>query len=71
MGEVRVGLRPATPDELPVLGPIPTVEGVHLATGHGPTGLTIGPYTGKLVAQVVRGTSPDRPIAPYGIGRFA
>lgn len=69
--EIRVGLRPATADELPVLGPVPTVDGVHLATGHGPTGLTIGPYTGKLVAQRVRGETPDRSIEPYGLDRFA
>lgn len=69
--EIRVGLRPATPDELPVLGPVPTVDGVHLATGHGPTGLTIGPYTGKLVAQSVRDETPDRSLEPYGLGRFA
>lgn len=68
--DLRVGLRPATTDELPVLGPVPTVDGVHLATGHGPTGLTIGPYTGKLVAQSVREETPDRSISPYGLDRF-
>lgn len=58
--EVRVGLRPASPDGLPVLGPVPSVEGAYLATGHGPTGLQLGPYSGKVVAdQVLRNESAE------------
>lgn len=41
--EIRVGLRPYTHDHLPVLGPVDGTAGVFLATGHGPTGLTLGP----------------------------
>ena len=51
--EVRVGLRPTTPDGLPLLGAVPTVEGAYLATGHGPTGLQLGPYSGALVADLL------------------
>jgi D-amino-acid dehydrogenase len=53
--EIRVGLRPATPDYLPVLGPVPGVTGVYLATGMGATGLHLGPYGGKLAAEWVLG----------------
>jgi D-amino-acid dehydrogenase len=68
IGEVRVGLRPRSADQLPVLGPVPTVEGVHLATGHGATGLQLGPYSGKLVADGVRGESAD--IKAFCVTRF-
>ncbi|EFW90867.1 FAD dependent oxidoreductase [Haladaptatus paucihalophilus DX253] len=66
--EVRVGLRPRSADQLPVLGAVPTVEGVHLATGHGATGLQLGPYSGKLVADEMRGESVD--IETFSVERF-
>ncbi|MFH5798080.1 NAD(P)/FAD-dependent oxidoreductase [Haladaptatus sp. CMAA 1911] len=66
--EVRVGLRPRSADQLPVLGPVPTVDSVHLATGHGATGLQLGPYSGKLVADGVRGASVD--IEAFSVTRF-
>ncbi|WP_266075802.1 NAD(P)/FAD-dependent oxidoreductase [Haladaptatus caseinilyticus] len=66
--EIRVGLRPRSADQLPVLGPIPTVEGVHLATGHGATGLQLGPYSGKLVADGISGESVD--IEQFSVTRF-
>ena len=43
IGEIRVGLRPATPDQLPLLGPVPTVRNAYIAAGHGATGLQLGP----------------------------
>ncbi|GAA0512829.1 D-amino-acid dehydrogenase [Halorubrum aquaticum] len=57
--EQRVGLRPVCADGVPVLGSVPDVEGAHLATGHGATGLTLGPYSGKLVADRI---TDDREI---------
>jgi D-amino-acid dehydrogenase len=68
--EVRVGLRPSTPDGLPVLGAAPGVDGAYLATGHGPTGLTIGPHSGRLVADLVRGVEPDPDLAAFAPDRF-
>jgi len=53
--EIRVGLRPVSADDLPILGEAPAVDGAFLATGHGSTGLTLGPYSGKLVADMVLG----------------
>lgn len=70
LDDVMVGLRPASADDLPVLGSVPGVDGAYLATGHGATGLTLGPYSGKLVAQAVRGESPERDIGPFGVERF-
>lgn len=47
------GLRPMSADGLPVVGPLPGVENVVVATGHGMLGLTLGPVTGDLVADAV------------------
>ena len=69
--EIRVGLRPLTADTLPVLGAVPGVAGVFLATGHGPTGLTLGPYSGKLVAALMLGKRPEMDLEPYSVTRFA
>lgn len=66
-----VGLRPASPDGRPILGPVPDVEGAFLATGHGPTGLQIGPYSGHVVAQTVRGETPAADLSAFRPGRFA
>ena len=61
VSEVRVGSRPATPDDRPVLGRLPGWENVYVATGHGAEGLLLGPYSAKLVASAALGTdsSPD------------
>jgi D-amino-acid dehydrogenase len=69
--DIRVGLRPYSADTMPVLGPVPGVDDVYLATGHGPTGLTLGPYSGKAIADLVLGQGPPVDIAAFSIGRFA
>lgn len=54
-----VGLRPVTPDGMPVVGAVPGVEGLFLANGHAMLGLTLGPVTGKLLAQwILEGAQP-------------
>jgi D-amino-acid dehydrogenase len=68
--EVRVGLRPLTEDRLPVLGEVPGVSGAFLATGHGPTGLQLGPYSGKLIADAVRGEDVSKELKPFSVERF-
>ncbi len=45
------GLRPGTPDDLPLIGPMPSLENVVAATGHYRNGILLGPLTGKLVAH--------------------
>jgi D-amino-acid dehydrogenase len=69
--EVRVGLRPATPDGLPVLGRVPQMENVFLATGHGASGLQLGPYSGALVASLVAGHEPALDLSPFSPERFS
>ncbi len=50
---VRVGLRPGTPDELPLIGPSSTMRGVYYAAGHYRNGVLLAPLTAKLVADLV------------------
>ncbi|QKY20713.1 FAD-dependent oxidoreductase [Halolamina sp. CBA1230] len=69
--EVRVGLRPGSPDGLPILGPIPGVDGAYVATGHGPTGLTLGPYSGAVIAGLIDGEAPDSDLSAFDPARFA
>ncbi|MCH8824032.1 MAG: FAD-dependent oxidoreductase [Planctomycetes bacterium] len=52
------GLRPCTPDGLPVIDWAPGVQGLFLATGHARMGFTLGPATGKLVSELILGDSP-------------
>lgn len=58
------GLLPQTPDALPVLGPVESVEGLILATGH-VFGVAAGPISGRLVAQYLGGTKPDLDLTPF------
>jgi D-amino-acid dehydrogenase len=69
--ETRAGLRPMTPDGLPVMGTIPNVTGVYLATGHGSTGQQLGPYSGKLAADWALGNSSETDISAFAVNRFA
>lgn len=76
LDEVRVGLRPASPDGLPLLGRIPGRERLYIATGHGASGLQLGPYSGALVADLALGhlgqsSVPDLDLAPFALDRFA
>ena len=68
--EIRVGLRPQPLDGLPVLGAVPGVEGVFLATGHGPTGLQLGPYSGKIAATLAQGQRCEADISAFDVTRF-
>lgn len=69
--EMRVGLRPMTPDGKPLIGPVPTVEGVWLLMGLGASGLQIGPYAGRIIADWIRGLPPaDSDIEPFDVMRF-
>jgi D-amino-acid dehydrogenase len=68
--EMRVGLRPLSRDGLPILGPVPGVEGIYLVTGHGPTGLQLGPYSGKVTADLMLGRPVDVDLTPFSVSRF-
>lgn len=53
--------RPVTPDGLPLLGPVPGVEGLHVAAGHGPYGISLGPASGRIAADVLLGRAAVPP----------
>jgi glycine oxidase len=59
IADVRVGLRPATPDELPIIGASSTMPGVFFATGHYRHGILMAPLTASLTADLVTGGSTD------------
>ncbi len=63
--ETRVGLRPVGPDARPMLGRVAGLDGLVIGNGLGPSGLTIGPYAGRLLAQAALGQQPDMDLAPY------
>lgn len=68
--EAWAGLRPDTPDHLPVLGPTPA-EGLLLAAGHFRNGILLAPLTGRLIADCVKGVRSSLDLTPFGISRFA
>lgn len=71
LAETRIGFRPATPDTLPLLGAVDGHPGLWLATGFGPAGLTLAPYAGKLMADLVLGGDvPADLLAPCSPARF-
>jgi D-amino-acid dehydrogenase len=69
--EIRVGLRPATRDGLPILGPAPGIDNLLLATGHGATGLQLGPYSGKVIAQMVADGAAETDLTPFSPARLS
>jgi D-amino-acid dehydrogenase len=68
--EVRVGLRPWSLDDMPILGAVPGTTNVFVATGHGANGLLCGPISGAAVADVVLGKDPRIDLAPFSATRF-
>jgi D-amino-acid dehydrogenase len=65
------GPRPVTPDGLPVIGRVPGRDRVILASGHCMLGLSLGPVTGRLVAQLASGARPEIDLSPLAVQRFA
>jgi D-amino-acid dehydrogenase len=65
-----MGSRPCFPDSRPVIGRAPGHDGLWLAYGHAHWGLTLGPTTGRLLADLITGTTPFCDPTPYGAERF-
>lgn len=63
--EVRIGFRPIGPDVAPLLGFVQPFDNMVLANGLGASGLTIGPYAGKLAASIMMEEPIDLDISPY------
>jgi D-amino-acid dehydrogenase len=69
--EIRIGLRPFSPDQLPIIGRAPGLANVYLATGHGPSGLQLGPVSAAAVVDLIVGEVPRVDLTPFGAERFA
>jgi D-amino-acid dehydrogenase len=65
-----LGSRPCFPDSRPVIGRAPRQSGLWLAYGHAHWGLTLGPVTGRLIADMMTGATPFCDPAPYRAERF-
>jgi len=71
-GLAWAGLRPASPDGLPVLGELPERPGVHVAAGHFRNGILLAPVTGEIVAQgILRGKAHPLLMPEFRPERFA
>jgi D-lysine oxidase len=65
-----MGSRPCFPDSRPVIGRTPAIPGLWLAYGHAHWGLTLGPATGRLIAEMMTGDEPFCDPSPYAAERF-
>ena len=63
------GVRPGSPDDVPINGPVPGWEGISLASGHDGTGIMLSPGTAKLMADYIS-TGDSNPLKPFSLSRF-
>ncbi len=68
--EAWAGLRPGTPDDLPILGST-SLPGYFVATGHFRNGILLAPVTAQVMAEVVRGVTPSFDLTSFSAARFA
>jgi D-amino-acid dehydrogenase len=69
-GKTWLGSRPCFADSRPVIGPAPGRPGLWLAIGHAHWGLTLGPATGRMIAEMMAGEPPFCDPSPYRAERF-
>lgn len=67
---VWYGFRPCTPDGLPYIGAFSQYKNLFLATGHAMMGLSLGPATGQLVAEMLLGQKTTLDLHPFSVSRF-
>ena len=65
-----MGRRPCTPDMRPLIGPAPHHRGLWFNVGHAHHGLTLGPVSGRLLAELMTGQQPFTDPSPYAVQRF-
>ncbi|MBT3315529.1 MAG: FAD-dependent oxidoreductase [Anaerolineae bacterium] len=69
--EIWSGLRPCPPDGLPYIGRSRVINNLIVATGHAMLGISMGPVTGKLVAQLIQEEEPELDLSAFAVDRFA
>ncbi len=67
--EARAGVRPGSPDSVPLIGPLPEWDGLSVASGHDAVGIMLSPGTAELVADYIR-TGDEGPLQPFSPARF-
>ena len=65
----RAGVRPMSPDGVPLLGPVPGKDGLSIATGHDHVGIMLSPETGVMMAEYIA-TGDAAPLEPFSPARF-
>jgi D-amino-acid dehydrogenase len=68
---VGAGMRPMTPDGLPVIGRLPSFRNVYVSSGHGMMGVTLAPASARALASVVSGGPTPPELVPFEPARFA
>jgi len=64
------GVRPMTPDRMPIIGPDPDVQGLIYACGHSRNGILLAPATARAVAHLAMQIVPDQNLGPFAVTRF-
>ena len=67
--ETWASIRPATPDELPILGPLPGQTNHLFATGHYRNGILLAPATAQVIAQLIYNETPSIALSAYAPDR--
>jgi glycine oxidase len=70
VAEHWAGLRPMTPDGLPILGADPALPALYYACGFSRNGILLAPWAAEQLAVALVGGSPPAPFAAFGVGRF-
>ena len=66
----RAGVRPGSPDGIPIMGPVPGWDGLSVASGHDHVGVMLAPRSGELMADYVA-TGDASPLEPFSLARFS
>jgi glycine oxidase len=74
LGDARIleawaGLRPGTPDKLPILGAT-AISGYYVASGHFRDGILLAPVTARVMSQLIAGQKPEFDLKAFGAERF-
>ena len=65
----RSGVRPGSPDDIPIIGPVPGWDNLSVASGHDAVGIMLSPGTGLLMADYIS-TGDASPLEPFSLSRF-
>lgn len=68
--QAKAGMRPMTPDGMPIIGRLPGTANAYVSGGHGMLGITLGPGTSRALAEVILGRGYPPRLLPFSPGRF-